>query len=188
MVVRRGVNDADVLAMAERFRRSPQILRFIEYMDVGSTNGWRAQDVVPGSELRDAIEARWPLEALAPARFGEVARRFRYRDGAGGIGFINSITEPFCSGCTRARLSADGKLYTCLFATDGHDLRAVLRGEPDDRALARRVAEIWRGRSDRYSAERARAGVAAGLPSPPKPPAGRRGTHGAKVEMSYIGG
>ena len=188
MVVRRGVNDADVLAMAERFRRSPQILRFIEYMDVGSTNGWHAHDVVPGSELRDAIDARWPLEALAPARPGEVARRFRYRDGAGEIGFINSITEPFCSGCTRARLSADGKLYTCLFATDGHDLRAVLRGEPDDRALARRVAEIWRGRSDRYSAERARAGVAAGLPSPPKPPAGRPGTHGAKVEMSYIGG
>jgi len=188
MVVRRGVNDADVLAMAERFRHRPQILRFIEYMDVGSTNGWRTHDVVPGSELRDAIDARWPLEALAPARPGEVARRFRYRDGAGEIGFINSITEPFCGGCTRARLSADGKLYTCLFARDGHDLRAVLRGEPDDSALARRVAEIWSGRGDRYSAERARAGVAAGPASPAKPPAGRRDTQGAKVEMSYIGG
>jgi len=188
MVVRRGVNDADVLAMAERFRHRPQILRFIEYMDVGSTNGWHAHDVVAGSELRDAIDARWPLEALPTARPGEVARRFRYRDGAGEIGFINSITEPFCGGCTRARLSADGKLYTCLFARDGHDLRAVLRGEPDDSALARRVAEIWSGRGDRYSAERARAGVAAGPASPAKPPAGRRDTQGAKVEMSYIGG
>jgi len=187
MVVRRGVNEACVLQMAEHFRHRPQILRFIEYMDVGSTNGWRAQDVVPGAELRAAIEERWPLEALAPGRPGEVARRYRYRDGAGEIGFINSVSEPFCGGCRRARLSADGKLYTCLFASSGHDLRELIRGGQDDRALARRVADIWRVRRDRYSAARASAEVV-GSPSVSVTPPVGRGAREAKVEMSYIGG
>jgi cyclic pyranopterin phosphate synthase len=174
MVVRRGLNDAGVLAMAEHFRYSGHVLRFIEYMDVGSTNGWRPRDVVPSAEIRAAIESRWPLEALAPHREGEVARRYRYLDGAGEIGFVSSVSEPFCGGCTRARLSADGKLHTCLFATGGDDLRALVRAENSDEALAHAVRAIWRERRDRYSAERA------------DERAGRRDAR--RVEMSYIGG
>jgi GTP 3',8-cyclase len=172
MVVRRGVNDHCVSAMAERFRGSGHVLRCIEYMDVGSTNGWQLADVVPAGEVLAAIEARWPLEPVAPARPGEVASRYRYRDGAGEIGVISSVTEPFCGGCTRARLSADGRLYTCLFAQRGHDLRELLRAGADDGELERALAGVWQRRSDRYSAERAGAGE-------------RRA---AKVEMSYIGG
>jgi cyclic pyranopterin phosphate synthase len=174
MVVRRGVNEHCVIAMAERFRHGPQVLRFIEYMDVGSTNGWRHQEVVPASEILDTIAARWPVEPLPAAREGEVATRFRYRDGGGEIGFIHSVSEPFCGGCTRARLSADGQLYTCLFSTRGHDLRAALRSGADEEELRRLVRGIWSRRSDRYSEER--AGAPAGRPRP------------AKVEMSYIGG
>jgi cyclic pyranopterin phosphate synthase len=174
MVVRRGVNDGCVLAMAERFRHSRQILRFIEFMDVGSTNGWRSDEVVPAAEIHERIAARWPLEPLAPTRAGEVATRYRYRDGGGEIGLIHSVSEPFCASCSRARLSADGKLFTCLFARSGHDLRATLRDGTEEQELAERTRAIWTGRNDRYSARRA-------APQPPR-------ESPAKVEMSYIGG
>jgi GTP 3',8-cyclase len=174
MVVRRGVNEGCVLAMAERFRHTPQVLRFIEYMDVGSTNGWTGEDVVPSGEILERIAGRWPLEPLAPARAGEVATRYRYGDGGGEIGMIHSVSEPFCGSCSRARLSADGKLFTCLFARRGHDLRALLRGGSSDQELAERTRGIWSARSDRYSAERAARERASEEP--------------AKVEMSYIGG
>ncbi len=171
MVVKRGVNDHSVPAMADHFRRQGHILRFIEYMDVGTTNRWRMDDVVPAAEIHDAIHAEWPLEPLAPSVPGEVAARYRYCDGAGEIGLIASVTQPFCGGCTRARLSADGKLYTCLFATRGHDLRGQLRGGASDQELADRLRSTWLGRSDRYSEARTHAT-----------------TEDPKVEMSYIGG
>jgi GTP 3',8-cyclase len=174
MVVRRGVNDGCVLAMADHFRHTRQILRYIEFMDVGSTNGWRGEEVVPASEIRERIAARWPLEAMAPRRAGEVATRYRYRDGGGEIGLIHSVSGPFCGSCSRARLSADGTLFTCLFARRGHDLRALLRGGGGDVELAERTREIWTGRNDRYSAQRA----ARQLPLESL----------GKVEMSYIGG
>ncbi|MCW3019385.1 MAG: molybdenum cofactor biosynthesis protein MoeA [Solirubrobacterales bacterium] len=185
MVVRRGVNEDCVVAMAERFRHSDQVVRFIEYMDVGSTNGWTGADVVPAAEILERIAQRWPLEPLAPTRAGEVATRYRYRDGAGEIGLIHSVSAPFCASCARARLSADGKLFTCLFARSGHDLRALLRGSATDREIAERTHAIWSARADRYSAERAerysadsaeRAEREQALDEP------------AKVEMSYIGG
>jgi GTP 3',8-cyclase len=178
MVVRRGINDHCVLEMAEHFRHRGEVLRFIEYMDVGDTNGWQLAEVVPAAEIRRSIESRWPLEALEPARPGEVASRWRYRDGAGEIGFIHSVSEPFCTGCTRARLSAEGKLYTCLFATSGEDLRAPLRSGAGDDELARRIREVWTVREDRYSAERAL----------PRRPRGRGAPAAPKIEMSYIGG
>jgi cyclic pyranopterin phosphate synthase len=157
--------------MAERFRDSGHILRFIEYMDVGTTNGWRMDDVVPAAEIVAAISARWPLEPLSANYPGEVDSRYRYRDGAGEIGVIASVTQPFCGACTRARLSADGKLYTCLFATRGDDLRELLRGGASDDQLTDRIQSIWSKRVDRYS-ERRHAETQ------------RR----AKIEMSYIGG
>ncbi|HET7931530.1 MAG TPA: GTP 3',8-cyclase MoaA [Rhodanobacteraceae bacterium] len=153
-VVMRGVNDAGVLDLVERFRGSGHVVRFIEYMDVGTVNGWRNDRVVPGRELVERIGARWPLEAL-PRRASSTSRRWRLRDGSGEVGFINSVTEPFCGGCTRARLSADGKLYTCLFAHAGHDLRALLRAGESDEALRGTVAGIWSHRGDRYSERRA---------------------------------
>jgi cyclic pyranopterin phosphate synthase len=184
MVVRRGVNEECVIAMAEHFRHRPQTLRFIEYMDVGSTNGWTDAEVVPAAEVVVRIAARWPLEPLAPARDGEVASRYRYLDGGGEIGLIHSVSAPFCAACNRARLSADGKLFTCLFARRGHDLRALLRGGASDLDLAERTHAIWGARSDRYSAERAirelpSAAAADGAPAGEQP---------LKVEMSYIGG
>lgn len=171
MVVKRGVNDGAVLAMAGRFRGSGHVLRFIEFMDVGSTNGWRLDDVVPAAEILAAIDAVHPLEPLEPLYPGEVARRYRYRDGAGEIGVIASVTQPFCGGCSRARISAEGRLYTCLFGTRGHDLRALLRdGTPDD-GVADALRAIWTRRDDRYSEIRSAA------------------THDLpRVEMSYIGG
>jgi GTP 3',8-cyclase len=177
MVVRRAVNDDCVLEMAEHFRHRGEILRFIEYMDVGDSNEWQLSEVVPAKEMRRAIESRWPLQPLPPTRTGEVASRWRYLDGAGEIGFIHSVSEPFCTSCNRARLSADGKLYTCLFGSTGADLREPLRSGAGDRELAQRIREIWRERADRYSAERA-------------PPArSRRAAPSApKIEMSYIGG
>jgi cyclic pyranopterin phosphate synthase len=174
MVVRRGVNDHCIEAMAEHFRGRPEVLRFIEYMDVGETNGWRLEEVVSAAEVLERIRRRWPLEAVPPRRSGEVATRYRYRDGAGEIGVIHSVSEPFCASCTRARLAADGSLHTCLFATAGHDLRALLRGGAEDAQIEEAIRGIWSARADRYSAERTAALGAAGA--------------GAKIEMSYIGG
>ncbi|HLI17178.1 MAG TPA: GTP 3',8-cyclase MoaA [Rhodanobacteraceae bacterium] len=153
-VVMRGVNDDGVLDLVARFRGTGHVVRFIEYMDVGTVNGWRGDRVVPGAELVARIDAHWPLEAL-PRSAASTSRRWRFRDGAGEIGFINSVTEPFCGGCTRARLSADGSLYTCLFARAGHDLRALLRGGESDAGLRAVVAGIWSLRGDRYSERRA---------------------------------
>jgi cyclic pyranopterin phosphate synthase len=147
------------------------VLRFIEYMDVGRTNGWRLDEVVSAAEILAAIDPEFPLEPVPPSYPGEVARRFRYRDGAGEIGIIASVTQPFCGDCTRARLSADGRLYTCLFGVRGHDLRALLRGGASDEELEEAVARIWRARGDRYSELRSAETV--DLP---------------RVEMSYIGG
>src|SRR6266487_1536457 len=151
MVVRRGVNQESVLPMAAHFRHSGHVLRFIEYMDVGTTNGWRLDEVVPAAEIISLIGGQWPLEPLAPGCPGEVAARYRYRDGGGEIGVIASVTQPFCRGCTRARLSAEGSLYTCLFAGAGHDLRGPLRGGASDEALRAQVASVWTRRADRYS-------------------------------------
>jgi cyclic pyranopterin phosphate synthase len=135
MVVKRGVNERSILPMAAHFRHSGHVLRFIEYMDVGTTNGWRLDDVVPAAEIMALISGQWPLEPIAPGYPGEVATRYRYRDGGGEVGVIASVTQPFCRGCTRARLSADGKFYTCLFAGTGHDLRGPLRVGASDQAL-----------------------------------------------------
>ena len=171
MVVKRGANDGDVVAMAERWRGSGHVMRFIEFMDVGSTNGWRMDDVIPSAEVVRRISARWPLEPLGANAPGEVAERWRYRDGAGEIGVISSVTQAFCSSCNRMRLSTEGALYTCLFAQSGHDLKALLRGGASDDELRNEIAAVWRGRGDRYSEIRTRE--TAKLP---------------KVEMSYIGG
>ena len=171
VVVKRGLNEDGVLPMARHFNGTSVVLRFIEYMDVGHTNGWRLDDVVPAAEIVAAIDAELPLEPVEPAYRGEVANRWRYRDGSGEIGVISSVTQPFCGECTRARLSADGRVYTCLFAVKGHDLRALLRGGATDEELARAVADVWSARTDRYSELRSEA--TADLP---------------KVEMSYIGG
>jgi cyclic pyranopterin phosphate synthase len=171
MVVKRGVNDAGILDMARHFRGTGHILRFIEYMDVGTTNGWRMEDVVPAAEIVARINAVWPLEPAEPNYYGEVAERWRYADGAGEIGVIASVTQPFCAACTRARLSAEGKLYTCLFAADGHDLRALLRGGASDDEIGAFLTSVWQRRADRYSEIRF---------SETRP-------H-RKIEMSYIGG
>ncbi len=171
MVVKRGQNDDSILDMARHFRHSGHILRFIEYMDVGNTNGWRMDDVVPAAEIVRTIDAEWPLEPVEPAYRGEVASRYRYRDGAGEIGVIASVTQPFCGDCSRARLSAEGQLYTCLFAGLGHDLRALLRGGESDAAIESFLRGIWQRRADRYSELRTAATPA-----------------GPKVEMSHIGG
>lgn len=172
MVVRRGLNDHAIETMAEHFRHSGHILRFIEYMDVGSTNGWQRQEVTSAAEIVQRIDARWPLEAMEAQYPGEVARRWRYADGAGEVGVIASVTQPFCGGCTRARLSADGKLYTCLFAGVGTDLRDLLRTGADDSAIRERLQRVWHGRRDRYSEQRSDMSTAT------RP----------KIEMSYIGG
>jgi len=171
MVVKRGVNDHEVLPMAEHFRGTGVILRFIEFMDVGTTNGWQLDHVVPAKEILERINRRWPIEPLEPNYFGEVAERWRYCDGGGEIGVIASVTQPFCRGCTRMRLSTDGKLFTCLFADQGYDLRSLIRGGASDEELARAVAGIWSLRGDRYSELRTAA-------TPPR----------KRIEMSYIGG
>jgi cyclic pyranopterin phosphate synthase len=171
MVVKRGVNEQSIVPMARYFRDSGHILRFIEYMDVGSTNGWRLDQVVAAGEIHETIDTLWPLEPVEPNYPGEVARRYRYRDGAGEIGLIASVTQPFCGGCTRARLSAQGRLHTCLFASRGHDLRAMLRDGSTDRQIEERLRLIWTGRADRYSEARS-----------------TRTTPQPKIEMSYIGG
>lgn len=170
-VVRRHVNEHAVLDLAEHFRGTGHIVRFIEYMDVGNANGWKMADVVPAAEIVSTIDRRWPLEALAPARPGEVATRYRYLDGQGEIGVIASVTQPFCRGCGRLRLSPEGQLYTCLFGTHGHDLRALLRGDATDEELRAHIAALWSVRDDRYSELR--------TAQTPK---------GRKIEMSHIGG
>lgn len=170
-VIQRGVNEDQILPMAGYFRGSGHILRFIEFMDVGTTNGWRLDDVVSAREIRDRIDAVWPIDPADPNYFGEVANRWRYRDGTGEIGIIASVTQPFCRGCTRARLSAEGSLYTCLFAGVGYDLRGLLRSGADDARLEEEIAGIWTQRSDRYSELRSDETVIQ-----------------PKVEMSYIGG
>jgi cyclic pyranopterin phosphate synthase len=172
VVVKRGVNEKDALAIARRFRGPDYIVRFIEYMDVGKTNGWRIKDVVPAAEIMEMIGRELPLEAIDPNYRGEVARRWRYADGKGEIGLIASVTEPFCGDCTRARLSADGQLYTCLFAAKGHDLRQFLRDGADDAEIEAFLRGLWSRRTDRYSEKRTEKTTK------------RR----SKVEMSYIGG
>jgi cyclic pyranopterin phosphate synthase len=171
MVVKRGWNDGAVLPLASYFRGTGRVVRFIEYMDVGHTNGWRLDDVVPASEILETISAAFPLEPMAPTEGGEVARRYRYADGQGEIGVIASVTQPFCADCVRARVSADGQLFTCLFAVAGHDLRGLVRGGASDEELGATLRRIWLARDDRYSEERS----AQTLPL-------------TKVEMSYIGG
>jgi len=173
MVVQRGVNDHDLLAMAEYFRGTPHILRFIETMDVGSTNGWCLDQVIPSADVRAQLHNQWPLEPVDANYRGEVAERYRYADGAGEIGFISSVTQPFCGDCSRARLSAEGKLFTCLFANHGHDLRAPMRTGASDQDLREQLSRIWSARTDRYSEQRGEH---------TQPIDSRR------IEMSYIGG
>ena len=170
-VVKRGINDGGVVDLARRFKGTGMVLRFIEYMDVGVTNGWRLDDVVPARELVERIDAALPIEPVEPSYRGEVAKRWRYRDGEGEIGFITSVSAPFCGDCTRARISADGSLYTCLFAIAGTDLRGPLREGADDAALAALLTGVWSAREDRYSEIRS-----AGTEDLPR------------IEMSYIGG
>jgi cyclic pyranopterin phosphate synthase len=175
MVVKRGVNDHEIEAMAARWRgcghASPVTVRFIEYMDVGSTNGWRMDDVVPSAEVIKRINAAWALEPIDPNYTGEVAERWRYADGAGEVGVISSVTQAFCATCNRMRLSTEGSLFTCLFAQSGHDLKQMLRAGASDEAIRNEIAAVWQGRSDRYSEIRTQETA--------KRP---------KVEMSYIGG
>src|ERR1041384_8207100 len=151
VVVKRGVNDDGVLAMAERWRGSGHVVRFIEFMDVGSTNGWRMDDVVPSAEVVRRISERWALEPVGANYAGEVAERWRYADGAGEIGVISSVTQAFCASCNRLRLSTEGSLYTCLFAQGGHDLKSLLRGGASDAEITNEIAAVWRARADRYS-------------------------------------
>jgi cyclic pyranopterin phosphate synthase len=179
MVVRRGINENDVVPMARYFREHGHIMRFIEYMDVGHTNGWRMDDVVPQSEILALIDAEMPLVALAPNYPGEVADRWAYRDDSGEVGVIASVTQPFCADCSRARLTADGQLYTCLFSSTGHDLCAAVRAGASDDALAEQVAAIWGVRDDRYSELRTLA-TGTGRELPMVDP--------QRVEMSRIGG
>jgi cyclic pyranopterin phosphate synthase len=171
MVVKRGMNESAIVPMARYFRDRGHIVRFIEYMDVGHTNGWRMDDVVSASDIVARIDREMPLEAVDANYRGEVAQRWRYRDGSGEIGVIASVTQAFCRDCTRARLSAEGQIYTCLFATSGHDLRTLLRTGADDDAIRDFIARLWGARADRYSEIRSSHTVR--IP---------------KVEMSYIGG
>jgi len=175
MVIKKGMNDAEILPMARHFQGSGAILRFIEYMDVGASNGWKMDEVLPSAEVVRRIAEVKPLEAIAPNYAGETAARWRYADGSGEIGVISSVTQAFCRDCTRARLSTEGKLYTCLFASQGHDLRALLRGGHSDADIAGAIGHLWQGRTDRYSELRASQ-------------AGTTATAGHKIEMSYIGG
>lgn len=171
VVVKRGVNEHVILPMARYFKGTDHIVRFIEYMDVGNSNGWRLDDVVSASEIMQMINAELPIEPANPNYKGEVAKRWRYRDGSGELGIITSVTQPFCSTCTRARLSAEGQLYTCLFASKGHDLRRLLRSDASDEYILGTLQSVWGRRNDRYSEIRTSRTVDA-----------------PKVEMSYIGG
>lgn len=171
MVVKAGVNEDQILPMARYFRQTSHILRFIEFMDVGASNGWQMGEVIPSAEIVRRISEEFPLEIVDPNYRGEVAERWQYQDGSGEIGVISSVTQPFCGDCSRARLSTEGRLYTCLFATEGHDLRGLLRGGFSDQQILAAIAGIWTQRKDRYSEQRtAQSGAA------------------RKIEMSYIGG
>ncbi|MDP4098259.1 GTP 3',8-cyclase MoaA [Paenibacillus sp. P96] len=172
MVVQKGVNDSAVLPMVEYFRNKGHILRMVEYMDVGNSNGWNREHVVSTKELLQQIGERWPLEPVEPNYIGEVATRYRFLDGGGEVGFISSVTQAFCSSCTRARLSADGTLYTCLFASEGHPLRHLLRSGNSDEEMEGSISSIWANRHDRYSLERETG----------------QNSSSTKVEMSHIGG
>ena len=171
MVVKRGLNESSILPMARFFREKGYILRFIEYMDVGHSNGWRMDDVVPAAEIIKMINAEMPLESLDPNYRGEVAERWRYKDGSGEIGVVASVTQAFCSTCNRARLSAEGKLYTCLFAVKGHDFRDLIRAGATDEEISQKITRVWGARGDRYSELRSENTMS--MP---------------KVEMSHIGG
>ena len=175
MVVKRGMNDQEIVPMARHFKNSPFILRFIEYMDVGASNGWKMDEVIPSSEVIRRISDSMPLEKIAPNYISETAGRWRYADGSGEVGVISSVTQAFCGDCSRARLSTEGKLYTCLFASSGNDLRALMRNGRTDEEISTVVAHLWRARADRYSA--LRTANTTGLQQIMK-----------KVEMSYIGG
>ncbi len=172
MVVKRGVNDGQIIPMARHFRHTGVSVRFIEYMDVGNTNGWRLDDVVPASEILSTLREEWDLQPTAPTHLGEVAKRFYYRDGGGEIGIIASVSQPFCQHCSRIRLSPEGRLYTCLFGSEGFDLRSLLRNENmNDKEIAEALTALWSGRADQYSLLRTQ------MTSP-----------SSKVEMSHIGG
>lgn len=171
-VIQRGVNEHAVLDLADHFRGTGHIVRYIEYMDVGTTNGWRLDDVVPAAEMIGAVDARFPLEPLDPNYVGEVAKRYRYIDGEGEVGVIASVTQPFCGSCTRVRLSADGSIYTCLFAGTGTDLKHPLRAGMGDAGIGDIIDRTWQARTDRYSEVRSAQTVSIGQ----------------RVEMSYIGG
>ena len=173
-VVQKGVNDGEILTLCDYFRARGHALRFIEFMDVGNTNHWTSEQVVPALAIIAQVHQKWPIEPVGPAYRGEVASRYRYTDGKGEIGIISSVTEPFCKDCHRARLSADGQLFTCLFAAKGHDVLGTVRNGASDEVLTEFIANIWRGRHDRYSDERAEL-IAKKEPRD-------------KVEMSYIGG
>jgi len=182
MVVKRGTNDHEIVPMAEHFRalnaqqpHNPVVLRFIEYMDVGASNGWRMDEVLPSAQVLDRLRAHWPLQALDAATTGETAQRWRYGDGGGEVGVISSVTQAFCHDCNRARLSTEGKLFMCLFASQGHDLRALLRGGASDADITSALAVLWARRDDRYSELRAAQ-------------PGEAGGGARRVEMSYIGG
>ncbi|MDE2625032.1 MAG: GTP 3',8-cyclase MoaA [Betaproteobacteria bacterium] len=170
-VIQRKVNEHAVVELARHFRGTGVILRFIEFMDVGATNGWRMDNVVGAAEILGLLQQQWPMEPVDPNYPGEVAERYRYRDGSGEIGLIASVTQPFCQGCTRLRLSTDGRLYTCLFATEGVDIKTPLRAGADDESLVQTISDLWQRRSDRYSEIRSQAS---------------QSRH--KIEMSYIGG
>ena len=177
MVVKRGTNDSQILPLARHFRHTGAVLRFIEYMDVGATNGWRMDEVLPSAQVIAHLQTEFPLDAIDPNYAGETAERWRYLDGGGEIGVISSVTQAFCGECNRARLSTEGKLFLCLFAHQGHDLRALLRGNYADDQIAAAVGSIWQARSDRYSELRAAL-----------PPDAYSVGSAKRVEMSYIGG
>ncbi|MBS4209893.1 GTP 3',8-cyclase MoaA [Bacillus sp. FJAT-50079] len=172
MVVQKGVNDSQIIPMVTYFRNLDVTLRFIEFMDVGTTNGWNWEQVVTKREIFELLSKHFQLEPVEQSYFGEVAKRYKHKDTNAEIGFITSVSESFCSSCTRARISADGKFYTCLFAGNGHDLRALVRSEANNQQIEERISHIWSGRTDRYSDERTE-----GKPIDKK-----------KIEMSYIGG
>ena len=179
MVVKRGTNDSQILPMARHFKGTPVVLRFIEYMDVGATNGWRMAEVLPSADVIERIAADFPLEPIGANVSGETAERWRYKDGSGEIGVISSVTRAFCHDCNRARLSTEGKLFLCLFASHGHDLRALLRGGHSDAQIAGAIGLIWQGRDDRYSELRTAAGAGDASGVEPRE---------RRVEMHYIGG